>query len=133
MFICKNKSKFFVLAVFSKIAFSFLQHRRLSYSRHAVPFLTSHQFEVSFVSDLQKKYVVDASMTDTRVRAPKRNFKTKDLFVGFATSVDSTRAYMRAGDLDVNFEGRGYVETILQQVDAFTSRAGEQWTSKTIV
>ena len=97
-----------------------------------VPFLTSHQFEVSFVSDLQKKYVVDASMTDTRVRAPKRNFKTKDLFVGFATSVDSTRAYMRAGDLDVNFEGRGYVETILQQVDAFTSRAGEQWTSKTI-
>ena len=96
------------------------------------PFLTSHQFEVSFVSDLQKKYVVDASMTDTQVRAPKRNFKTKDLFVGFSTSVDSTQAYMRAGDLDVNFEGRGYVETILQQVDAFTARAGEQWTSKTI-
>ena len=97
-----------------------------------VPFLTSHQFEVSFVSDLQKKYVVDASMTDTSVRAPKRNFKTKDLFVGFATSIDSTRAYMHAGDLDVSFEGRGYVETILQQVNAFTARAGEQWASKTI-
>lgn len=97
-----------------------------------VPFLTSHQFEVSFVSDLQQKYVVDASMTDTSVRAPKRTFKTKDLFVGFATSADSTKAYMRAGDLDVNFEGRGYVENILRQVDAFTARAGEQWTSKTI-
>ncbi|MBQ8442860.1 MAG: translocation/assembly module TamB domain-containing protein [Bacteroides sp.] len=97
-----------------------------------VPFLTSHQFDVSFVSDLQKKYVVDASMTDTSVRAPKRTFKTKDLFVGFATSVDSTKAYMRAGDLDVNFEGKGYVENILQQVDAFTTRAGAQWTSKTI-
>ena len=96
------------------------------------PLSTSHQFEVSFVSDLQKKYVVDASMTDTSVRAPKRNFKTKDLFVGFATSVDSTRAYMRAGDLDVNFEGRGYVENILQQLDAFTDRAGEQWTTKTV-
>ena len=97
-----------------------------------VPLSTSHQFDVSFVSDMQKKYVVDASMTHTNVRAPKRTFKTKDLFVGFSTSVDSTRAYMRSGDLDVHFEGQGYVENILQQVDAFTTRAGEQWTSKTI-
>ena len=98
----------------------------------AVPLLTSHQFDVSFVSDLQKKYVLDASMTDTSVRASKRNFKTKDLFVGFATSADSTQAYVRSGDLDMNFEGRGYVENIMQQVDVLTARMGEQWISKTI-
>ena len=71
-------------------------------------------------------------MTDTSVKAPKKTFQTKDLYVGFATSVDSTKAYMRAGDLDVNFDGRGYVEDIIGQLNAFTTRAGEQWTSRTI-
>ena len=97
-----------------------------------VPFATSHQLDVSFMSDLEQKYEMTASLTDTNVKAPKKNFKTKDLYVGFATSVDSTRAYMRAGDLDVNFEGRGYVENILHQFDTFTARASEQWTSKSI-
>ena len=97
-----------------------------------VPFRTSHQFDVTFVSDLEKKYEVNASMTDTSVKAPKKTFQTKDLYVGFATSVDSTKAYMRAGDLDVTFDGRGYVENIIGQLDAFTARADEQWTSKTI-
>ena len=97
-----------------------------------VPFRTSHQFDVTFVSDLEKKYEVNASMTDTSVKAPKKTFQTKDLYVGFATSVDSTKAYMRAGDLDVNFDGRGYVEDIIGQLNAFTTRAGEQWTSRTI-
>ena len=98
-----------------------------------VPFSTSHRFDVSFVSDLQKKYVIDASMTDTSVKAPKKTFKTKDLYLGFSTSVDSTRAYMQAGDLDVHFEGRGYVENLIQQVDVLTTRMNEQWTSKTVV
>ena len=97
-----------------------------------VPFRTSHKLDVTFVSDLAQKYEVNASLTDTNVKAPKRSFKTKDLYVGFATSADSTKAFMRAGDLDVDFEGRGYVENILQQFDAFTARAGEQWASKTI-
>ncbi|MBR5541478.1 MAG: translocation/assembly module TamB domain-containing protein [Bacteroides sp.] len=98
-----------------------------------VPFSTSHRFDVSFVSDLQKKYVIDASMTDTSVKAPKKTFKTKDLYLGFSTSADSTRAYMQAGDLDVHFEGRGYVENLIQQVDVLTTRMNEQWTSKTVV
>ena len=98
-----------------------------------MPFSTSHRFDVSLVSDLQKKYVIDASMTDTSVKAPKKNFKTKDLYLGFSTSVDSTRAYMQAGDLDVHFEGRGYVENLIQQVDVLTARMNEQWTSKTVV
>ena len=98
-----------------------------------VPFSTSHRFDVSFVSDLQKKYVIDASMTDTSVKAPKKTFKTKDLYLGFSTSADSTWAYMQAGDLDVRFEGRGYVENLIQQVDVLTTRMNEQWTSKTVV
>ena len=97
-----------------------------------VPFSTSHRFDVSFVSDLQQKYVVDASMTETSIKGAKRNFKTKDLYLGFATSADSTKAYVRAGDLNVNFEGRGYAEHIMQQADVFTAQMNEQWTTKTI-
>ena len=40
---------------------------------------------------------------------------------------------MRAGDLDVDFEGRGYVETLMAQLDAFATRADEQWTTRTVV
>jgi hypothetical protein len=98
-----------------------------------VPFNTSHRFDVSFVSDLEQKYVIDASMTQTSVKVPKKTLKTKDLYAGFATSADSTSAYVRAGDLDVDFQGQGYIETLLTQLDAFTARAGEQWTTKTIV
>ena len=98
-----------------------------------MPFRTSHKLDVSLVSDLEQRYVLDASMTDTSVKAPKKTLKTKDLYVGFATSADSTNAYMRAGDLDVDFQGRGYVETLMAQLDAFTTRADEQWASKTVV
>ena len=94
---------------------------------------TSHQFDVSFVSDLLQKYVVDASMTQTLVKAPKRNFTPKDLYLGFATSIDSTFAYVRAGDLDVDFQAKGYAETLIQQVDALTARMMHQWNTKTIV
>ena len=97
-----------------------------------MPFMTSHKLDVSLVSDLQQKYILNASLTDTSVEAPKRKFKTKDLFVGFSTSADSTMAYVRAGDLDVNFEGRGYVEKIIQQADVLTAQMSEQWSTKTI-
>ena len=66
------------------------------------PFSTSHQFDFAFQTDLQKRYELDASMTNTSVKAPTRTFKTKDLHVGFATATDTTRAYVRAGDLDMN-------------------------------
>ena len=98
-----------------------------------VPFRSSHRFDVSFVSDLEQRYVIDASMTETSVKAPKKTMKTKDLYVGFATSADSTSVYVRAGDLDVDFQGKGYVETLLGQLDAFTACANEQWTTKTVV
>jgi len=98
-----------------------------------VPFLTTHKLDVSFVSDLQYKYVVNATMKDTSVKLPKKTLKPKDLYLGFATSADSTTAYMRAGDLNVDFQGKGYVETLMQQVDVLTTRMDEQWTSRTIV
>ena len=94
---------------------------------------TSHRFDVSFVSDLLQKYVIDASMTQTSVKAPKKTFSTKDLYAGFATASDSTTAYMRAGDLDVDFHAKGYVETLMQQVNALTTRMDYQWTTKTVV
>ena len=96
------------------------------------PVISSHQFEVSLLTDLLKKYEINASLTNSTIQAPKKSFKTKDFYVGFATSADSTSAYAKAGDLDMNFEGKGYVENILAQMDAFTTRAGEQWTTRTI-
>lgn len=94
---------------------------------------SAHQLNVSFVSDLQQKYVVDASMTETSVKFPKKTLRPKDLFLGFSTSSDSTKAYMKAGDLDVDFDAKGYMDQLMQQVDVLTTRMGEQWKSKTIV
>ena len=97
------------------------------------PVRSTHRLDISLVSDLLYKYVIDATLTDTSVKAPKKSYRTKDLYVGFATSSDSTRAYMRAGDLDMNFEAKGYVEALLGQVDMLTTRMNEQWTSKTVI
>ena len=96
------------------------------------PFSTSHQLDFDFRTDLKKRYELEASMTNTSVKAPKRTFKTKDLYVGFATSADSTNAYMRAGDLDMNVQAKGYVEELMKQADVFMNTASEQWTTKTI-
>ncbi len=95
-------------------------------------FTTSHRFDFAFQTDLQKRYELEASMTNTSVKAPKRTFKTKDLYVGFATATDSTRAYVRAGDLDMNMNARGYVEELMTQADVFMNAAAEQWNTKTI-
>ena len=96
------------------------------------PLSTSHKLDVTFVSDLMQKYEMNASLINTQVKTVKKSFSTKDLHLGFATSVDSTKAFMRAGDLDIHFEGQDYVETLMQQLDAFIERAGEQWTTRTI-
>lgn len=96
------------------------------------PISSSHQLDVSFLTDLVKKYEVNASLVNSSIKAPKKTFKTKDFHVGFATTADSTGAYVKAGDLDMTFEGKGYVETLVAQADAFVTRAGEQWITKTI-
>ena len=96
------------------------------------PISSTHQLDVSFLTDLIKKYEVNASLVNSSIHTPKKNFKTKDFHVGFVTSADSTGAFVKAGDLDMTFEGKGYVETLINQADAFTSRAGEQWTTRTI-
>ena len=94
------------------------------------PVTSSHQLDVSFLTDLIKKYEINASLVNSSIQTPKKNFKIKDFHVGFVTSADSTGAYVKAGDMTI--EGKGYVETLIAQTDAFASRAGEQWTSKTI-
>ena len=96
------------------------------------PITSSHQLEISLLTDLLKKYEINASLVNSTIQAPKRAFKTKDFYAGFSTSSDSTFAYIKAGDLDMTFDGKGYVENIMQQADVFMSRAGEQWTTRTI-
>lgn len=97
-----------------------------------VPFTTSHLFEASVSTNLDKRHMLQASMTNTYVQAPKRSFKTKDLFVGFSTSVDSTKAYLQAGDLDMNMHAQGYIEYLSLQADSLLNAMSNQWTSKTI-
>ena len=97
-----------------------------------IPFTTSHQLDFNFHTDLKKYYELDASMLNTTVKAPKRMFKTKDLYVGVSTSKDSTQAYMRAGDLEMNMNAKGYVEDLMDQSDMFLYTASEQWRTKTI-
>ncbi len=97
-----------------------------------VRFETSQHIGVRFSTDLKQRHTLDADMTHTAITTPKRNFRAKDLFVGFATSKDSTNAYLRAGDMDVSVEGKGTVDELSAQADALLTRLSEQWTSKTI-
>ncbi len=98
-----------------------------------VRFETSQHIGVRFSTDLNMRHTLDAEMTNTFIKGPKRSFPAKDLFVGFATSKDSTNAYLRAGDMDMSVEGKGTVEVLAAQADALMTRLSEQWTTKTIV
>lgn len=96
------------------------------------PLTTTHHFDFDFQTDLQKEYALQASMTHTTIKAPKRTFPTKDLFLDFATSADTTRASMRAGDLNMNLNAKGYIEELMAQATVLMNTASEQWNTKTI-
>ncbi len=98
-----------------------------------VQFETSQHIGVRFSTDLKQRHTLDADMTNTAISTAKRSFRAKDLFVGVATSKDSTNAYLRAGDMDVSMEGKGTVDEIATQADALMTRLSEQWATKTIV
>lgn len=96
------------------------------------PLQTSQQVDITFNTDLRNKYVIDASMTNTTVTAPKRTFHSKDLYMGFATAKDSTHAYLHSGDLDLNLLGEGHIEQISKQADALMKKMASQWEHKQI-
>lgn len=95
-------------------------------------FQTSQHLEVRFSSDLRKRYVVEAEMTNATIVTAKRTSHSKDLFAGFSTSRDSTFAYLRAGDLDLSLEGAGHMEYISGRADLLMKKLAEQWESKHI-
>lgn len=95
-------------------------------------FQTSQHLGVRFSSDLRKRYAVEAEMTNATIVTAKRTSHSKDLFVGFSTSRDSTFAYLRAGDLDLSLEGAGHMEYISGRADLLMKKLAEQWESKHI-
>ena len=95
-------------------------------------FQTSQHLGVRFSSDLRKRYVVEAEMTNATIVTAKRTSHSKDLFAGFSTSRDSTFAYLRAGDLDLSLEGAGHMEYISSRADLLMKKLAEQWESKHI-
>ncbi len=95
-------------------------------------FLTSQHLGIRFSSDLQKRHVVEAEMTEIQITATKGTFQAKDLFAGFATSQDSTSAYLRSGDLNLSFKGEGDVERLSEEATELLAKLAEQWDSKTI-
>lgn len=93
---------------------------------------TTQQIGVTFSSNLKNKYVVDASMKNVTVTTPKRTFHTKDLYLGFATAIDSTQVYLRSGDLDLKLLGEGPIERISRQADVLMKKLALQWEHKHI-
>mgnify|MGYP000057838776 FL=1 len=90
-------------------------------------FQTSQHLGVRFSSDLRKRYAVEAEMTNATIVTAKRTSHSKDLFVGFSTSRDSTSAYLRAGDLDLSLEGAGHIESISGRAEMLMKKLTEQW------
>ena len=95
-------------------------------------FQTSQHIGIRFSSDLGKRYAVEAEMTNATIVTFKRTSHSKDLFAGFSTSRDSTSAYLRAGDLDLNLEGAGHIESISGRAEMLMKKLTEQWNSKHI-
>jgi hypothetical protein len=103
---------------------------RLNLSEKEV--VSTHQFTARLHSDWQKLWQLDAALENNQIITPKRTFRTKDFYAGFATSADSTSAYIKAGDLHLALDGRGYAEVLAQQADKLMSVLATQWEEKHI-
>jgi hypothetical protein len=93
---------------------------------------SSHRFTASLRSDWQQQWQLDAALENNDINSPKRSFHTKDFYAGFATSADSTTAYVRAGDLHLTLEGKGYVEVLQKQATELMDVLAAQWELKSI-
>jgi hypothetical protein len=113
-----------------KVDVTKLNWLRLNLSEKEV--LSSHQFTARLHSDWQQLWQLDAALENNEIISPKRTFRTKDFYAGFATSTDSTSAYVRAGDLSLLLEGKGYAEVLQKQADELLACLATQWEEKHI-
>lgn len=97
-----------------------------------VRFQTSQQIKVTFDTNMEESFSVDASMINTTVTAPKRQFKTKDLYVGLKTNADSTFAYAKAGDLDFSISSKEHLNKLSDDITIFLDQLLKQWEIKHI-
>lgn len=93
---------------------------------------TSQTISVKFATNLDKQMKVDASMINTSVIVPKRTFRTKDLFLGFATDIDSTHTYLKSGDLDFSLSCKDHINKLSKQIEILMGKIDKQWQDKHI-
>jgi hypothetical protein len=107
-----------------------LDWQRLNLSEKEV--MSTHQFTARLHSDWKESWQLDAALINNEIISPKRTFHTKDFYAGFATSTDSTTAYVKAGDLHLMLEGKGYAEVLQQQSEKLMEVLAAQWELKSI-
>jgi hypothetical protein len=107
-----------------------LNWQRLRLSEKEVT--SAHQFTARLHSDWKEQWQLDAALENNEINAPKRTFRTKDFYAGFATSTDSTTAYVKAGDLHLQLDGKGYVEVLQKQAEKLMDVMAAQWELKSI-
>lgn len=95
-------------------------------------FETAQHIGVRLSSDLKQRHQIDAEMTQTQITTAKRRTQPKDLFAGLSTSVDSTRVYLRAGDLNLSVDAEGGLEHLSAQANVLLDKLARQWQDKHI-
>lgn len=98
----------------------------------AEPFETSLDFDLKAETDLKEMYSLEGGFTDIHLITPKKNLRTKDLLFSASTDRDSTRAAIRAGDLDVLLQARGGLDLLILESTRFASALTRQIGEKKI-
>lgn len=94
------------------------------------PFKTTGNIDIHLNTDLKNSHGMRLSVTDIRLITDKKNYKTKDLHVGFNTARDSIRSFVNAGDLTFLFRSKGGIDELSSQLNRLTQTMEQQWKNK---
>ncbi len=71
-------------------------------------------------------YSVNGSLSHNRFTTPRMSSMAKDVFLDFATSTDTTTAYVSAGDLRLKLGAAGDIPQLAQRLSRFADEASKE-------
>ena len=95
-----------------------------------VPLSSSHKLELHAQSNLEKSHKLNLALTNTRLVTPQKTRTTKDLFVDFSTTKDSTFCSLNAGDMHLTLTGEKGIDLLGEQLTKVTDMLASQWKQK---
>lgn len=104
------------------------------YGLHLVkePFKSSLRFSLEAETNLRDMYKLEGNLKDLCLISPKKTYKPKDLYFSASTNIDSTKADIRAGDMDIVLQAQGPLDRLIKESARFSAQLMEQIKNKKI-